>query len=101
VDSFRLFQLLQILLGFYTWMLLGQGLLFLFVGAQGHRNFVYRLFRQINYPATWVTRRITPAFIVDQHIPLLTFALVIVLRIVIYMLFYRAGAIPHDLVPGG
>jgi hypothetical protein len=94
VLSFRLLQYLQILLGFYTWTLLGQGLLFLFVGAQGERNFVFRLFRQINFPVRWVARHVTPRFIVDQHISWVAFALVILLRVAVYIAFFRAGAIP-------
>jgi len=93
VDSFKLFQLIQILLGFYTWTLIGQGVLFLFTGANSP-NAVARMFRQINFPATWLTRRLAPRIIADRHIPMLTFMLVIVLRLLTYVVFFRAGAIP-------
>jgi uncharacterized protein YggT (Ycf19 family) len=94
VSAFRLLQLLQILLGFYTWTLLGQGVMFLFVGVQGERNYVFRLFRQINFPVYWVTRRVTPRFVLDQHLGFAAFALVVLLRVLVYVAFFRAGAIP-------
>jgi hypothetical protein len=52
------------------------------------------LFRKINVPVTWLTRRLAPRFIPDRHIGFLAFALVIVLRVLVYALFYRAGYIP-------
>ncbi|HKI99217.1 MAG TPA: hypothetical protein VKB51_12155 [bacterium] len=99
--SFRVLQVLLIAVGFYTWTLIGQAVLFLFVGSQGDRNVVYRLFRQINFPVVWVTRRITPRFVADFHIGFVAFALLIVLRVLIYVLFYRAGAVPTITPTGG
>jgi hypothetical protein len=94
VNPFLIYQLLQILLGYFMWTLLGQGVLFLFVGQQGDRNFIYRMFRLINLPVTWPLRRIAPRFIVDRHIGFLALALVVLLRLVVYMVFFRAGLIP-------
>ena len=97
MEPFKVFQVIQILLGFYTWTLIGQGVLFLFTGANSP-NFIARLFRQINFPVTWLTRRLAPRVISDRHIPLLAFMLVIVLRVLTYILFFRAGLIP-DITP--
>jgi uncharacterized protein YggT (Ycf19 family) len=100
VTPFQIYEVLQILLGYFMWTLIGQGLLFLFVGQHGDRNFVYRLFRQINFPVAWLVRRITPRFIVDRHIGFVALALVIALRLGVYVAFFMAGAIP-SITPAG
>ena len=94
MNPFLIYQLLQILLGYFMWTLIGQGVLFLFVGQQGDRNFIYRIFRLINLPVTWLTRLLAPRFIVDRHIGFLALALVVVLRLLVYIAFFRAGLIP-------
>ena len=55
--------------------LLGQGLLAILAGAKRQDNFIYRLFQVITSPVTRIVRFITPRFIIDRHIPVLTFFL--------------------------
>lgn len=55
--------------------LIGQGVLFVFAGASRHKNFVYQLFVAVTNPAIRLTRFVTPRFIADQHIGLVTFFL--------------------------
>ena len=57
----------------------GQGILYLFAGANRERNFVYTTFRMLTSPVTKVTRLIAPRFIVDQHVGFLAFFLLMVL----------------------
>ena len=57
----------------------GQGILYLFAGANRERNFVYTTFKMLTSPVTKVTRLIAPRFIVDQHIGFLAFFLLLVL----------------------
>ena len=57
----------------------GQGILYLFAGANRERNFVYTTFKMLTSPVTKVTRFIAPRFIVDQHIGFLAFFLLMVL----------------------
>ena len=94
MNLFTLYQILQIVLGFYWWMLLGQGVLFLFTGYHSENNFVFQLLRKINYPVTHLTRILAPAVIVDRHIGMLAFALVTVARIAVHIVFFRMGALP-------
>ena len=101
MDLFKLYQILQIVLGFYWWMLFGQGVLFLFTGRHSETNFVFQLLRKINYPVTWLTRAIAPGVIIDRHIGFLAFALVTVARIAVHIVFYRMGALPDMTAVGG
>jgi len=49
--------------------LLGQGLLYILAGQKRDGNFVYQLFSTLTRPVLRATRAITPAFIVDRHVP--------------------------------
>jgi ABC-type uncharacterized transport system permease subunit len=60
-------------------VLLGQGLLFVLAGVSRHQNLVYRMFTTVTGPIMKATRFITPRFIVDQHIGLVAFFLMVVL----------------------
>jgi hypothetical protein len=58
---------------------LGQGVLWLLAGSKRDQNIVYNLFKTITSPATKATRIITPRIIIDAHIGLVAFFLLIVL----------------------
>jgi hypothetical protein len=58
---------------------LGQGLLWVWAGAKRDQNIVYNLFKTLTSPVTWVTRAITPRIVLDQHIGLVAFFLLMVL----------------------
>lgn len=55
--------------------LLGQFLVGIFAWDRRHDNVVYRVFEIVTRPFTWLTRRITPRVVLDQHIPIVTFML--------------------------
>ncbi|MCY7388408.1 MAG: hypothetical protein LH481_10150 [Burkholderiales bacterium] len=57
---------------------LGQGILYVLAGARRESNFVYTTFKMLTSPVTKFTRFIAPRFIVDQHIGLLAFFLLMV-----------------------
>ena len=58
---------------------LGQGVLWVIAGSKRDKNVVYNLFRIITSPVTMVTRAITPRVILDRHIGLVAFFLLMVL----------------------
>ncbi len=58
---------------------LGQGILWVIAGAKREQNLVYNLFRTLTSPVTRVTRAITPRVILDAHIGLVAFFLLLVL----------------------
>src|SRR4030065_1317344 len=55
--------------------LLGQGLLALLAGKYREDNIFYRTLRIVASPAVRAVRFITPRFILDAHVPFLTFFL--------------------------
>lgn len=63
-------------------VMLGQGILFVFAGANRHQNLVYRMFATVTQPIMKATRFITPRFVVDQHIWLVALFLLMVLWVV-------------------
>lgn len=60
-------------------VMVGQGILFVLAGASRHQNLVYRMFTIVTGPIMKATRFITPRFIVDQHIGLVAFFLLLLL----------------------
>ena len=58
---------------------LGQGLLWVWAGAKRDQNIVYNLFKTLTSPVTRVTRAITPRIVLDQHVGLVSFFLLMVL----------------------
>ena len=57
---------------------LGQGVLWVIAGAKRDTNLVYQLFRTITSPITRFARLITPRFVLDQHLGMVGFFLVVV-----------------------
>ena len=66
-------NLLQIILYIPLLALLGQGLLFVLAGQRRNTNFFYQLLQLISRPFTAVVRRLTPAKVADEHVPVVTF----------------------------
>jgi len=65
---------------------LGQGVLWVIAGAKRDQNFVYKLFKTLTSPVTRVTRAITPRIIIDAHIGLVAFFLLLVIWLVLTVL---------------
>ncbi len=58
---------------------LGQGILWVIAGSKRDQNPIYNLFKTLTSPLTRVTRAITPRIIIDAHIGLVAFFLLMVL----------------------
>ncbi len=63
--------------------MLGQGVLYVIAGAKRDQNAVYNLFKVITSPVMKATRAITPRIVLDQHIGLVAFFLLIVVWLVL------------------
>lgn len=61
--------------------MLGQGVLWVIAGSKRDQNLVYNLFRTLTSPVMKVTRWITPRVVLDQHLGLVAFFLLLVLWI--------------------
>ncbi len=59
--------------------MIGQGLLYVLAGAKRDQNLVYGIFRTLTSPVMKVTRWITPRIVLDRHLGLVAFFLLIVL----------------------
>lgn len=62
--------------------LLGQGLLALITGERRRSNFFYQLLQKVGQPFIWLTRRVTPPFVLDRHVPLAAFCLLALLWLI-------------------
>lgn len=62
---------------------LGQGVLWVIAGAKRDQNIVYNLFKTVTSPVTRLTRAITPRIIIDAHIGLVAFFLLMVVWLVL------------------
>ena len=62
---------------------LGQGVLWVIAGAKRDQNMVYNLFKTITSPVMRLTRAITPRIIIDAHIGLVAFFLLMVIWVVL------------------
>ena len=56
---------------------MGQGILYVLAGASRDRNVVYGILKTLTSPITKFTRLVSPRFVVDQHIGLLAFFLLV------------------------
>ncbi|MBI4293669.1 MAG: hypothetical protein HY661_19505 [Betaproteobacteria bacterium] len=59
--------------------MIGQGVLYVLAGAKRDQNPVYGIFKTITSPVMKVTRWITPRIVLDRHLGLVAFFLLIVL----------------------
>ena len=66
-------SILRALVEVAGYALLGQGLLYVLAGAKREGNSVYKLLQLIASPAVKAMRAILPRAIVDRHVPVITF----------------------------
>jgi hypothetical protein len=77
--------------------LLGQGIVYLLAGASRENNFVYQLFRIITKPPVRLVRLITPKFVIDRHVAVLTFFLLLWVWL---LLVYAKGQALRSMAAG-
>jgi hypothetical protein len=63
--------------------MMGQGVLWVLAGSKREQNLVYGMFKTLTSPVMKATRAITPRIVLDQHIGLVAFFLLIVLWLVL------------------
>ena len=69
--------------------MLGQGILYVVAGSRRQENMVYGLFKTLTSPVMKMTRVITPRVVLDQHVGLVAFFLLMVLWIVVTVIKIR------------
>jgi hypothetical protein len=70
-----LVQLARVLVEIAGFALLGQAVLALLAGKSRHENLFYKILETITRPAVRAVRWMAPRFIIDAHVPMLTFFL--------------------------
>jgi cytochrome b561 len=63
--------------------LVGQGVLYVLAGANRDRNIFYQLLQIVSKPFTLLVRKLTPDKVADQHVPLVTFFLLLIVYAVV------------------
>ena len=59
--------------------LLGRGLVGLLAGARRESNFFYQLLCMLTRPFERLIRRLSPRIVIDRHIPLVTFFIMVMI----------------------
>ena len=59
--------------------MIGQGILWVIAGAKREQNLVYGMFKTLTSPVMKATRAITPRIVLDQHIGLVAFFLLLLI----------------------
>lgn len=78
-----LVSILRTLVEVAGFALLGQGVLALLAGKYREQNLFYRTLRLIASPAVRAVRFVAPRFVIDAHVPMLTFFLLFWLWVVL------------------
>jgi hypothetical protein len=58
---------------------LGQGILYILAGARRDKNLVFVMLKTVTMPVTKFIRFVSPGIVLDRHIPLASFILLVVL----------------------
>lgn len=76
-------NIVQLVLYIALLALLGQGVLYVLAGPRRQNNFFYQLLQLLSKPFTLPVRKITPKQVADQHVPVVTFFLLVVLYFIV------------------
>lgn len=76
-------NLLQLILYIPLLALAGQGALYVLAGSKRQTNFFYQLLQLISKPFTSLMRRLTPSKVANEHVPIVTFFLLLVIYFVV------------------
>lgn len=71
-------NILQLVLYIALLALVGQGILYMLAGAKRETNFFYGLLKILTKPFTTIMRKLTPNKVDDQHVPLVTFFVLVI-----------------------
>ena len=76
-------NLLQLILYIPLLALAGQGALHVLAGPKRDTNFFYRLLQLLSKPFTGLMRRLTPAKVANEHVPIVTFFVLLVVYFIV------------------
>ena len=93
----QIFQILMFLDGFLMWNIIGQGALAMVIGEHRFNNPIYKIIAGISSPVFILIGAILPGRHGPFTIGMVSLFFLFLMRIVIYMIFYKMGWIPADL----
>lgn len=73
----------QLILYIALLALAGQAVLFVLAGAKRDSNFFYKLLQLLSKPFTLPVRKLTPKQVANEHVPLVTFFLLLVVYAIV------------------
>jgi hypothetical protein len=76
--DYLLASALLVLIQVAMYLMAGQAVLYVLAGSRREQNWIYQLFRRGTAWLVKATRVITPRFVLDRHVPFLTFLLLVV-----------------------
>ena len=76
-------NVVQLVLYIALLALLGQGVLFVLAGPKRETNFFYKLLQVLSKPFTLPVRKLTPRAVADQHVPVVTFFLLVIIYFIV------------------
>ncbi len=76
-------NVVQVVLYVALLALAGQGILFVLAGAKRESNFFYGILKIVSKPFVVPMRMLTPARVADEHVPVVTFFLLLIAYIVV------------------
>lgn len=76
-------NIVQLVLYIALLALIGQGVLYVLAGEKREGNFFYKLLQVLSKPFTLPVRKLTPRAVADQHVPVVTFFLLVVFYFII------------------
>ena len=91
MESYALFQVLQMLLRLLVYTFIGKGALALIAGPAHRDNVVWRFLDAITRPIWCLTRWLAPRFIGDRAIAPLAVVLLLLANIGLYILLHALG----------
>jgi uncharacterized protein YggT (Ycf19 family) len=78
-----LLNIIQLVIYIALIALAGQGVLYVLAGARRDQNVFYRTLQVVSKPFTVPMRKLTPRLVADQHVPVVTFLLLLVIYVVV------------------
>ena len=91
---FQVFQILMFIDGFLMWNLIGQGVLAALLGEARQNNVIYKIIAAFSAPVTGLIRAILPGEPSPFTLGMVSLFFLFILRIAIYMIFFKMGWIP-------
>ena len=76
-------NILQLVLYIALLAMVGQGILYMLAGHKRETNLFYSLLKVLTKPFTVPVRKLTPAKVADEHVPLVTFLVLVLIYAVV------------------